>query len=292
MSYTQPVRELYVTNAAEKLYVRTTGNPAADNVLILVHGGPGLSHRYLSGLEQLASDQLLVVSYDQRGCGRSVSITQEQGQVKELPGKIPDNLDLLSYAQDLEAVRRAIAGEKKVHLLAHSWGGMVIMSYAAQYSEQTRSLLLIDCIPPTWSGQQRAIARLHARVQALQKQGIIPTELSTDPKERLAQIFLAYTPVLNFSSLEMEMTPAINGKTWETIKGYDIRDQLSPLQLPILIFFGENDPFGTECAEETKPVFANANVTTKFVPNCGHMGWLEYPDIFYPTVREFLAQNS
>jgi proline iminopeptidase len=286
------IRETEVFSSSEKLYVKSIGNPEADTVLILIHGGPGLSHRYMIGLEHLASDQLLVVSYDQRGCSRSVSITREDGQVEELRGKIPERLDLLSYVQDLEAVRRAVAADKKVHVLGHSWGGIVAMSYASHYPEHIRSLLLIDSVPPTYAGIEAGSARLHARVQALQQQGIIPVELSADPKVSLAQILPAYTPVLEPSALDVEMTEGINEKTWEAINGFDIRDQLAPLDFPVLVIFGAADSFGTEWAEETKAAFVNANVTMKIIPNYGHFGWLECPDVFYSTVRDFLAKNG
>jgi pimeloyl-ACP methyl ester carboxylesterase len=285
------IHESYVISSSEKLYVKSVGNPEADNVLILIHGGPGLSHTIMKDLEQLASDQLLVGSYDQRGCSRSMSITREGGQVKELPGKIPECLDLLSYVQDLEAVRRAVAAGKKVHLLGHSWGGLLAMHYTIHYPEQVCSLLLIDSTPPTWNGAMAGDERFVARVQALQQQGIIPMELSTDEKEGLAQVMPAYAPGLDFSLLEAEVTPGINEKTLEAIKGFDLREQLAPLALPVLIFFGAEDPFGTEWAEETKAALRNAQVTMKIVPNCGHLGLLEYPDIFYSTVQDFLVKQ-
>src|SRR5437879_1000539 len=59
-----PIHETFVDSQSANIYVRTAGNPEANEVLITLHGGPGLSHRYLRDLEQLARPDLLVVSYD------------------------------------------------------------------------------------------------------------------------------------------------------------------------------------------------------------------------------------
>lgn len=53
-----------------ELFVRCLGGPEARDTVVLIHGGPGISHRYMLGLERLAGAQRQVVSYDQRGVGR------------------------------------------------------------------------------------------------------------------------------------------------------------------------------------------------------------------------------
>lgn len=104
-----PIHEDFVDSQSANIYVRTAGNPEANEVLITLHGGPGLSHRYLRDLEQLATADLLVVSYDQRACGRSSKSTQPENDFAPS-----------AFVQDLDAVRQAVAGQKRVHLLGHS----------------------------------------------------------------------------------------------------------------------------------------------------------------------------
>ena len=67
------------------VYYRTVGE--ATETLLVLHGGPGVSHHYLDRLAELAGDELRVVFYDQlseaalptgrlsktRTCGRSLA---------------------------------------------------------------------------------------------------------------------------------------------------------------------------------------------------------------------------
>jgi len=62
-----------VQASGSTLHVRVAGDPGSGNVLIALHGGPGMSSDYMVSLEQLASAQFAVVTYDQRGTGRSTS---------------------------------------------------------------------------------------------------------------------------------------------------------------------------------------------------------------------------
>jgi len=50
--------------------------PESGNTLIAIHGGPGLSSHYMLNLERLAGPELAVVTYDQRGVGRSTSVLE------------------------------------------------------------------------------------------------------------------------------------------------------------------------------------------------------------------------
>ena len=92
---------------------------------------------YMLNLEKLAGPDLAVVTYDQRGVGRSSS-----------PPADPSSYTLEKYAEDLEAVREAL-GADSVHLFGHSWGGIVALRYATLYPEQVRSIILMGSGPPT-----------------------------------------------------------------------------------------------------------------------------------------------
>lgn len=287
-----PIREIELPVDSAKLFVRAAGNPDADDVLILLHGGPGLSHRYLLGFEQLVSPQLTVVTYDQRGTTRS--------PIQGLQGEEPsiEHFSATTYAQDLEAVRAAVAPEKKVHILGHSWGGMVAILYALQYPEHVRSLLLIDSAPLTKTGVNEGYERFSARQEDLQQKGIVPTELSTDPLEGLKQIFPVYlsnpTPAFDLSGVTdaLDLTPEVGGKTWEALGDFDLTEQVAQVKLPLYIFFGEDDPFGRVWADEMRAAFSSATIDFQMIPNCGHFGWLECPEIFCPALRHFLEQHK
>ena len=159
------IRELDVKVSDAALYVRVAGNQEPGNVMIALHGGPGQSHHYMLDLERLAGKEFAVVTYDQRGVGGSSA-----------PPADPSNYDLMDYVEDLDAVRRAV-GAGQVHLLGHSWGGVVAMHYATVYPQSVRSLILVGSGSPTWGGMMAAGARIGQRVQALQGEGVLPDPL-------------------------------------------------------------------------------------------------------------------
>src|SRR5262245_36344463 len=117
--------------------VRGTGG---GRPLIMVNGGPGFDHTYV--LCSDAWDVLVrsrrVVFYDQRGNGRSGALKANQ------------TCTLADQVADLEALRRQL-GAEKVDLLGHSWGGYLVMAYAARHPERVAHLIIADSAAPKWS---------------------------------------------------------------------------------------------------------------------------------------------
>ena len=54
-----------------KLYFKHYNNGKESPKLMCLHGGPGMSHDYLTPLADLAGHGISVLFYDQFGCGRS-----------------------------------------------------------------------------------------------------------------------------------------------------------------------------------------------------------------------------
>ena len=96
------------------LHVRIAGNPKAGDVRLNVGMGPGLSSHYMASLEQLAGERFAVVTYDQRGTGRSTESSS--------------GYELHKYVADLESVRQGV-GAERVYLLGHCWGGLLLCVY-------------------------------------------------------------------------------------------------------------------------------------------------------------------
>lgn len=154
-------QELTVESDGITLYVRVAGDPASGNVLIVLHGGPGMTLDYMLNLETLAGPHLAVVTYDQRGVGRSSSPTED-----------PANYTLANYAEDLDAVCQAL-GVEQVILFGHSWGGILAQSYATFYPEHVASIILMGSGPPTWEKMLQCQDALGQRIMTLIQQGII-----------------------------------------------------------------------------------------------------------------------
>jgi pimeloyl-ACP methyl ester carboxylesterase len=276
-------RELTVEGSDAILSVRVAGNHASSNVMIALHGGPGQSHHYMLDLERLAGGEFAVVTYDQRGVGGSTA-----------PPADPTYYELADYVEDLEAVRRAV-GADQVHLLGHSWGGIVAMQYAMVYPEKVRSLILVGSGSPTWDGMMAAAAGIEQRVRELQEQGVLP-----DPLPPGAE-FVAYFSDPSFpiehpdeNAAQTEFHPTVNQLTLSVIEGFDFSAEVGRLlDHRVQVLYGEDDPAGKPLVEETLAALRSADVEYVLLERCGHF-WHECPDQFYPRVRAFLglAENQ
>lgn len=271
------VQELQIPAGDVTLFVRMVGNTTSGSVLIASNGGPGLTSNYMRSLEELAGPELAVVTYDQRGNGRSTS-----------PEMISANFELADYAADIEAIREAV-GAEHVHLLGHSFGGLVAMEYAVRYPDRARSLILFGSAPPTWETIQEAFARFNRRVAALRADDMLP-QPSGNGLEAILPAYFS-DPTFTFSSDDPGGVPAentaVNQLTWAAITGYDLTTDLAALRLPVLILYGADDPFGLPMAEASRDALANADVTYVLLDQCGHF-WHECPEAALGEIRPFL----
>jgi proline iminopeptidase len=262
------------------LYARIAGNPAADNLLIGIHGGPGNSSEYLKSLDALVNEEVAVVIYDQRGSGRSSEPSGGYG--------------LLKYVEDLEAVRAA-AGSEKVHLFGHSWGGIVAMRYATVHPDKVKSIILFGSGPPCADALNAAQSKLGHRIVELQQQGIVDLASPSTSEELLLAILPAYFSDPEFKMpdelLEMSFNQQVSDLTLAALGEWDFRHEVSQLEIPVLMLWGEDDPFGTEMAESSLAALTSSEVDFILLDNCGHY-WQECPQDFYAEVRSFLEKVS
>ena len=109
------------------LYWETSGNPSGQPVVVL-HGGPG-GGCTSRGRRWFHPDLFQIVTYDQRGCGRSIP-----------HGAIEHNTtaDLVG---DLELLRAMLGIERWV-LLGFSWGTALALAYAETHPNRVEAMIL------------------------------------------------------------------------------------------------------------------------------------------------------
>lgn len=272
--------EMKVSNDDVTLYAKIAGDPASGNVLVAISGGPGLSSDYMFSLEQLASPDLAVVTYDPRGTGRSTA-----------PADDPANYHLDKYVADLEAVRQAL-GSDTVHLLGHSWGGLVAMYYATVHPERVNSMVLVSSGPPNVRALTAGQFRLQDRIGKLAAQDLIPRELPQSDAKSAQAILPAYfsdpsfEPPAEITATRFNLTAY--QRTLSALGQYDLTAAVAGLDHRVLVLWGEDDPFDMEVGETTRDALSAAQVDFVVLGGCGHF-WQECPDEFYPRVRDFLG---
>lgn len=114
-----------------KVWTKTIGNNPSKRLLLL-NGGPGMTHEYFECFESfLPAEGIEIIYYDQLGCGFSDN------------PKDTSMWDLARYVDEVEEVRKALGLNKdNFYLLGHSWGGILCMEYALKYQENLKGLII------------------------------------------------------------------------------------------------------------------------------------------------------
>lgn len=262
-----------------ELFERRIGS---GNPVIVLHGGPGAHHDYLlPGFDALSAGHELIY-YDQRGGGRSAVS-------RETP------VDWREHVADLEALR-IHWGIERLTLAGYSWGGLLAMLYATEFSGRVEKLALISPAP-TWRAardefERRFQARtlspaLQAARQALRESGL----RERDPAAHAARIFeLAvagyfHNPDRAGSLTPFRVTERTRAEVWESLGDFDLRPSLRQLRIPALVFHGDDDPIPWEVAKETADCLGAA---FHLAPDCGHVPYVEAFEEFVGVVGGFL----
>ena len=271
------------------IWTEARGLGTSKTPLLVVHGGPG----FLSMPQVVSelSDERPVLFYDQLGCGRS-----DRPADKSL-------YTLARYVAELAAIRDAL-GLLDVHLLAHSWGAMLVAEYLLRHKPAgIRSLTL--CGPllstPLWErDQRRNLSRMPPRV----RQAVAVAEEnsrfdSTDYQNAMMDYYRRHVCRLDpwpdflneaLGQLNMDVYLSMWGPSEFTVtgslKGVDLLPRLPEINLPVLLVGGEHD----EAAPDTLLAYRDALPRGEMavLPNASHCHHLEQPALFLATVRNFL----
>lgn len=116
------------------IWYQVIGTLQSGRPLVILHGGPGLCHQYLSSLADLATATRPVVFWDQIGCGKST----------KLPEKLCDYTVWTEqfFLDQVTAVLKHLNIHEDYDLLGQSWGGMLAATHAALQPLGLRRLIL------------------------------------------------------------------------------------------------------------------------------------------------------
>jgi len=88
--------------------------------LIVLHGGPGLTHDYLDIHSALTAEyDIPVILYDQLGNGRSTHLKE----------KAPEFWTIDLFIEELENIIKYFGIQDRFSLLGHSWGGILASEF-------------------------------------------------------------------------------------------------------------------------------------------------------------------
>src|SRR5215475_7395775 len=275
---------MFVTINGNDLNVRVLG-PEDAPVLIAHHGGGGIGSL---GEPKVTfgplADEMRVVVFDARGCGRS-------------EGKPP--FSHAQWAADVDGLREWIGAEQVV-VAGGSYGGFIAMEYAIAYPDRTRAMILRDTSADN-SNLERAFesARHQNRVEINWDNfnrywgGEIRDD--EDLKARWAEIIplydYEYDPVQAAARVEAGSYrhEAHNYCFQHNMPAFDLKPQLPLVRCPTLVTVGRTD--------WVTPV-SSARTIASLIPDSrlvifeksGHSPQIEEFDKFQATMRDFLHE--
>ncbi len=260
--------------------------------IIVVHGGPGLDHSYLRpGLDALASSNTLIY-YDQRGTGRSTA-TLDSASI---------NLD--AFVEDIDALRQAL-GYEKVTVLAHSWGALIGLEYAARHPESLRALILMDPVEPGTRFQDQQRAR-----QAAARTPEDSTDLATltssegfaahDPATVSEVYRVMFRQTLKdrsrISELDLDLAestakngPEVAALLAGSMGEIDWWDRLSGILVPTLVLHGRYDLIPVEMSRALAQALPFGRIA---VLDSGHFPFVEDRDGMISAISSFFVDLS
>lgn len=288
-------RESRVPAGDASLYVRDTGRGPP---VIVLHGGPDFDQSYLAPDLDRWADEFHVISYDQRGRGKSAD------RVRQADVSLASDLD------DLDRVRRHFGLESAI-VLGHSWGTVLALEYARRHPGHVSHLILMNPAPA--SARDYALLREHyVREQGadLDRQREIMAGSAYqqgDPAAVTARYRLHFKTALkeppDYETLLSRMQAAFisQGKegivqaravedrlmqdTWAR-EDYDILPALRALRIPTLVLYGDHDFIPGEIARHIAGAMPDARLVT--LKDCGHFAHLECAGDVRRAVHRFL----
>jgi proline iminopeptidase len=212
--------------------------------LLCLHGGPGMTHNYITPLEDLG-DRRRVIFYDQLGCGRS-----------DRPGDT-SLWTVDRFVSELVTVREAL-GLERLHLFGSSWGGMVALQYVLDTKAPLDSLILCGS-PASMPRWIRECNELRAALPAGEREILDRHEANgwtACPEYQGALVTFYRRHVCrmdpwpeglerSFAEVGSDVYTTMNGPSEFTVTGnfkdWDVTERLGEIRAPTLVLGGEHD---------------------------------------------------
>ena len=272
------------SNAGVPLWFEVRGS-AAGRPLIMVNGGPGFDHRYVlcsDAWDRLARSRR-VVFYDQRGNGRS-------GALK--PGQ---SCTLADQVADLDALRRQL-GVEQFDLLGHSWGGYLVMAYAAKHPEHVARLIIADSASPKWTETEFIFKYIYP--EGVEHQGDLDFADALGDTAAGKQSLRDYFGMLFVSDAKRDeflsrvdtyrLSRSVNATLDADLQKYDMWPALPSFRMPVLVITGRFD-FNVAPSTAWKIHKAIPGSRWEVFEHSGHLPYFEEPERFVSVVEDFLG---
>ena len=258
--------------------------------LIVIHGGPGMSHNYLYPLTDLA-DERRVIFYDQLDAGLS-----------ERPDN-PENWDISRFLLEVDDLRESL-NLHRVAIFGNSWGGTVAASYAAKGSAGIEKLILSSPLLNTdmWLADNK-VHRENLPSEVLSVMDRCEQEGQESSQEYQDAVDVFYTRHFcradPWPDYVMETMNSLNETCYAgmwgpneftcngLLRNYDGLAELETIQTPTLVTCGEYD----EATPASCKAFVSLIPYAQYAEfeNASHLTFVDSREKYIESLRKFLA---
>lgn len=264
-----------------------TGEP-----YILLSGGPGANYQQLEDVAINLGQRYRIILPEQRGTGRSIphpfdtstiNLTTAQADLKLLL----DHLEL-----------------KHAHIMGHSWGAMLAMSFACNYPSYVKSLILFN--PGPFQLDQSSLDtyldnkefRLTASEKKLGDSLLKKMQSATATQADSIRYYKWELLPVIFDRTKIDgligkinkggLNPRMGGLIFQSLykNGFDLSGQLQQVNKPMHIITGRQDPLAF-ISYEMKILLPKADM--HWINKSGHFPMYEQPAAFYQALQEIMS---
>lgn len=293
-------------------FIQIRGEDRANPVILILHGGPGISMIGLTPVFRSWEKYFTVVQWDQRGTGKTYG---RNGGAAEAPLMTIDRMtrDGLEVADYL---RRHLHKDKIV-VLGHSWGTVLGLRMVRQRPDMFSAYVGTGQLVDKQLNEERSYTLLMAKVRAAHDAQAIAelTRLGPPPYKSLDALYaqrkwLSAYDTPSERDLTANMTPMIlfapnyslrdildfraatafsQSVTYDEINTYDARKLGLSFDIPFFVFEGSED-------NQTPTALAADYLSTvrapvkRFVllPGGGHSAMITMPDAFLKALLAYV----
>jgi proline iminopeptidase len=282
-----------------KVWTKRYGNNPKIKLLLL-NGGPGMSHEYFECMESfLPKEGIEFIYYDQLGTGYS-----------ENPNDTT-MWDLPRYVEEVEQVRKALKLDKSnFYLLGHSWGGILGMQYALKYQNNMKGLIISNMMAscPKY-GEYSKVLEKQMNPEVLKTVKALEAKKDyTNPKymELLMANFynqhILRLPVNEWPEPVTRAMSRLNSSLYITMQGpselgisgkltnWDVSKELPKITIPTLVIGAKHDTMDPEYMKWMATQFKKG--TYLYCVNGSHMSMYDDQNTYMNGLIDFLKKGN
>ena len=125
-------RVISLGNFEQSILIR--GKDISNPIILFIHGGPGLAEMHeVRTLSNFLEEDFTLVTWDQRGCGKSYSRNVPNLTHKQIA---EDGAELIHYLKEK-------FNKDKIYLVTHSWGTVLGLDLAQLIPEDIKAIISI-----------------------------------------------------------------------------------------------------------------------------------------------------